>query len=154
MEPYEKVSLWAYLLLICGTLCSLADSSFNGTGLSSESQQTDEKSLESLDDFKYDRISLSNLTLPKSIVTPEIDKDLDELNNKLKEHEYYAQKLQYILNDYPVKLENEFVQTASTLLKKMDYLNLLIFTGFTNCSHEPIKCKDFIIILQLRICDF
>ncbi|KAK9501773.1 hypothetical protein O3M35_012444 [Rhynocoris fuscipes] len=91
------------------------------------------------------------LTPPVSLVTLEVRQYRDELSNKLKENEYYLEKIYPFLNQgYPVELDITFMKNINLLLSKANSnINLLMqdHNGAADCFNLPDKCK----IIKSRI---
>lgn len=93
----------------------------------------------------YHPIKWLGLTPSASLVTPEIGRYRMDLANKLKENEYYTQKLYSFLEGYPVLLDDAFIDYANVILSKADdNVNILMDSekGAAGCFNEPDRCKE------------
>ncbi|XP_051168963.1 uncharacterized protein LOC127286546 isoform X2 [Leptopilina boulardi] len=95
---------------------------------------------------QYYPIEYIGLISPASLVTTEVIKYRDELTSKLKENDYYQQKLYPFFNmGYPIELEAAFVNNANSVLSKANN-NIRILMkahkGAADCFNLPDKCKS------------
>ncbi|KAK9501772.1 hypothetical protein O3M35_012443 [Rhynocoris fuscipes] len=100
---------------------------------------------------QYNPIEYLGLTPPVSLVTKEVVQYRYELSDKLKESEYYIQKLYPFNNQgYPIELDNKFMTSANSILSKARnnvHLLMQAHKGAADCFNYPDKCK----IIKSRI---